>query len=127
MRAHPTPLEIIGCCLMGKYMHKEPPLGFQCTCYLRQQEFVVLHVLEKFDGDHTIESIFLKLEVYHVPSNNIEVRETLRVCLLINICFLSPRVRECRNPGIWKDLGKIERSRAPAAASMAMLAIAAIS
>lgn len=37
------------------------------------QKLVVLHMFEKFNGNHTIETAFLEFVAYHIPSDDLQV------------------------------------------------------
>ena len=92
MGTHPAFLEVVRSRLMSEDVNKELSTGLQSTSDLGHQQLVILHVFEKLNGDDAVESGCLKFVTDHITSNDFEIGQSLGVCLLVNVRFLSSRV-----------------------------------
>jgi hypothetical protein len=116
MSTHPAFLEIIRSHVMCKYVYKELASGFQSSRDLRHKKLVVLHMLEEFNRDHAVKGRLLEFMIDDVSRNHLEILQGFPLHLVLYVLSLGLGIREGRNLRIWKDLSKVESTRAPSAA-----------
>lgn len=74
-------------------------------------------MLKHFDGNDSVKGVRLEVIVDNVTRDYGEVVQTLGGSLLVDVLLLKPGVGKCRDSGMWKYLGEVECTRAPATAS----------
>ena len=89
VRAHPALLEVVWRSGVRKDMNKEFPTGFEHTGQLCQEQLVVLHMLEQLNRDNPVKVVvLLKLVRHDVACDYLEILQTLRCGLSVNVRLL---------------------------------------
>lgn len=107
--SHPTPIEIIGRGFVRENVDEQLATRFQRSAYLRSQEGVILHVLEQFNRDHSVERVGLEFIINDVAGDDGQVLEPFSRGDAVNVLFLRTAVGEGGDVGVGEDFGKVER------------------
>mmetsp|Transcript_11496 Transcript_11496/g.32219 ORF Transcript_11496/g.32219 Transcript_11496/m.32219 type:complete len:202 (-) Transcript_11496:2208-2813(-) len=103
---------------MNEDVNEEHSSRTQPRRYPGQQRLVVLHVLEHFDRHHPIKRLAFKLGRDDVLRLHGQVLDSPGPRLPVNVLFLRPRVRYCRDPGFRQLMGHEQRQRSPPASEL---------
>jgi hypothetical protein len=108
---HPAGLEIVGRALVREQVHEEFAAGFQQGGDFREQELVVLHVLEELDAEHAVVGAFLwglgEGVGGDVACDDLEVGEVAFAGLGVDVLLLGARVGEGGDLAVGEDFGEV--------------------
>ena len=92
-------------------MHEEFAAGFQQGGDFREQELVVLHVLEELDAEHAVVGAFLRGLGEgvggDVACDDLEVGEVAFAGLGVDVLLLGARVGEGGDLAVGEDFGEV--------------------
>jgi len=76
MLRHPSRFEIVGRGAVREDVDKEFAAWFEGCVDFAQEQLVVLHVLEEFDGNYAVIGVWRELVINYVSSDDLKVLET---------------------------------------------------
>ena len=110
-------LELVGELAVAKDVHEQHPSWSEPGRDPGHQPFIVFHVLEHLDGEHTIKAP-MGFKLAHIRHACLDVGQAPRPSLRFDIRLLCPRIRDGHDLAVRVLFGDPQAQRAPAAAQI---------